>query len=211
LEIVLYKKGVDRTLSDIGVTRFSARGVILAALFSLLLLAFFPLFSLFTGIPLTLRGQWTWLMILTIFNILSLEVMMRGFVFRHLRENWSFWRAAALPPLFYAVATAIAIVTAAQGLSLGSLLLSSLIPVPIGLLSAYLYERGSNTLWGSVLLQFVVNALLSTVITPASPIGFHQLFFYPMIGITSAIVVVWIYLRGFGRETAPLPMEVINP
>ena len=65
------------------------------------MLAFFPVFAWATGLPLGLRPGWL-LLVPGLFAQAGIaeEVLFRGFLFGHLRETRSFWRAAllSLPP-----------------------------------------------------------------------------------------------------------------
>jgi membrane protease YdiL (CAAX protease family) len=103
LEMVLRKTGVSKALSDIGVTRFNWAGIRVAVIYLLPLIAFYPVFSLLTNTPLALQPGWQWRVLSAlVVNGLVEETMMRGFVFRHLRDGRPFWRAAVLSTVYFA-------------------------------------------------------------------------------------------------------------
>ena len=64
--------------------------------------------------------------------------MMRGFVFRHLREGRPFWHAAALSTVYFAAYHIVLIFTAGPLIGI----IAVIIAIPAGLLTAYIYERG---------------------------------------------------------------------
>jgi membrane protease YdiL (CAAX protease family) len=205
LEVLLYRKGLARALSDIGVTRFSWTGIRLALAYLLPLVCYFPLFSLVSNVPLALKPTWPWHVCQAVLtNGLAEETMMRGFVFRHLREGRAFWLAAALSTVYFAGYHLPLIVT--EGVLVG--VIGVLVAVPTGLLTAYIYERGANTIWGSALLHAGNNALIFVVAFPpeVQPIATSL---YLVLGIVVATaLLVWAYRGRYGRpaiEAVPQP------
>lgn len=198
LEILLYHKSAKSALSDIGLTRFRWAGIRLAAIYLLPLLVFFPLLSAVTGAPLALRANWTWFVLSALLNNgLVEETMMRGYVFRHLRKGRTFWRGAALSTAYFAGYHLPLILTA--GPLVGTI--SVIVSIPMGFLTAYVYERGGNTVWGPILLHVVYNALAFIVVFPddIQPIASSL---YLMLGIAvSTLMLVGIYRSGYGRSS----------
>ncbi len=196
LEIVLYKKGLLQALSDIGITRFNWTGIRIAAVFLLPLLVVFPLFSLLASTPLATRPNWQWLVLSALLtNGLAEETMMRGFVFRHLRDGRPFWRAAALSTIYFAAYHSVLIFTA--GVLFG--VIGVMIAIPTGFLTAYIYERGNNTIWASALLHAVNNTLVYIFVLPTN-IQPGATVLYLVIGLVLSIVIVlWAYRGGYGH------------
>lgn len=199
LEMVLYQKGLSKALSDIGLTRFSWGGIRIAAIYLLPLLVFFPLFALLTNTPLATQPNWQWLILnVLLVNGLAEEIMMRGFVFRHLREGRPFWRAAALSTVYFAAYHVVLIFTAGPLIGI----IAVVIAIPAGLLTAYIYERGSNTIWGSALFHALYNgpAFVFAFSTEVQPIASSL---YLVVGIlVSTLLLVRAYRAGYGRMGA---------
>ena len=195
-EMVLFKKGFAQALSDIGLTRFNPTALPIALLYLLPLIAFYPLFSLSTGNQLVLQPHWEWRLLGAVLNNgLSEETMMRGFVFRHVHEGRTFWRAAVLSTVYFA-GYHLALI-----FILGPLigLVSTLAAIPTGLFTAYLYERGEQTLWGPYLMHIGTNGLVF-IFAFAPEIQPIAASLYLLIGIISSLsIVVWAYRSGFGR------------
>jgi membrane protease YdiL (CAAX protease family) len=199
LEMYLYKKDMSQALSDIGLTRFSWTGIGISAISLLPLLLFFPLFALLTSTPLTLQPSWQWLILnVLLVNGLAEEIMMRGFVFRHLREGRPFWRAATLSTVYFAAYHLVLIFTA--GPLIGTIAVVTAIPA--GFLTAYVYERGNNTIWGPAVLHTLYNgpAFVFALPTDVQPISGSL---YLLVGIAvSTLVLLFAYQTGFNRGHA---------
>lgn len=199
LEMTLYHKHLRLALSDIGLTRFSGTGIRLALIYLLPLLIFFPLFAVLTNMPLALRPNWIWFVFSAVLtNGLVEETMMRGYVFRHLREGRGFWCSAALSTIYFAGYHLPLILSA--GVLIG--VIGVIVAIPIGLLTAYIYERGGNTIWGSGLLHAIYNMLAFIFVFPAvtQPIA-NSL--YLMLGIAvSTLMLAHAYRAGYGRFEA---------
>ena len=74
--------------------------------------------------------------------------------------------------------------------------------IPTGFLTAYIYERANNTIWGPALLHAVYNSIAYIVVFPtdAQPIASSL---YLVLGIVvSTLMLVWAYRGGYGRTTA---------
>jgi membrane protease YdiL (CAAX protease family) len=124
--------------------------------------------------------------------------MMRGYVFQHLRQGRGFWRAATLSTVYFAGYHLPLILTAGPMIGIVGVVFA----VPMGFLTAYIYERGENTIWGPALLHAVTNGLAYIfVYTPETQAIASSL--YLGVGIlTSIIMMVWAYRANYGREAA---------
>lgn len=201
LEVVLFRKSLGRALSDLGLTRLNPRGLGVAALILVPLCSVFPVFSAATGAPLSLRPGWP-LMVLGVMlnNGLAEETMMRGFVFRHLRRGRTFWRAAGLSTAFFAAYHLPILVVAGPAIGLGAVLLA----VPTGYVTAWLYERGENTVWGPVLMHVVHNALVMVLMVGPERQQTATLV-YLGVSISTGLVLVVALLRSEAKRGVTRP------
>jgi len=90
--------------------------------------------------------------------VLYEEVIFRGFFFRNLRARYPFWRACiitALAGVLFHVPGAVR--TVLHGAPPGSELLWLIQIMAYGISQSYLYERGSYSLWGCILLHFAAD------------------------------------------------------
>ncbi len=127
-----------------------------------LLLCFFPLFSLVTGAPLSLRSDAGWLAIgMFAQGGVAEEVIFRGFLFRRFREGRTFWRAATLSAVPFTIVHLALFLTLDFPLALVSLLLAVSLSFPL----AWLFEASGCTIWPSAVLHSVVQASIKLVET----------------------------------------------
>jgi membrane protease YdiL (CAAX protease family) len=197
LEMLLCKKNLSRALSDIGLTRFRWTGIRITVIYLLPLLFFHPMFALLTNSPLTTQPNWQWrLLNVLLINGLAEEIMMRGFVFRHLREGRLFWRAAAGSTLYFAAYHLPLILIAGPLVGI----IAVVIAIPAGFFMAYIYERGNNTIWGPALAHAVYNGLAFVFVFPAD-IQPMATSLYLVVGIIiSTLILVFAYRAGYGRR-----------
>jgi membrane protease YdiL (CAAX protease family) len=76
------------------------------------------------------------------------------------------------------------------------------IAIPAGFLTAYIYERGNNTIWGSALFHSLYNApaFVFAFLPEVQPIASSL---YLVVGIlVSTLVLVRAYRAGYGRTEA---------
>jgi len=188
LEVLVYGHSWSGALRAIGVTRWHRGGFAVALLYLVPLFAFFPVFAAITGQALAIQPNWFGLTAGAVLNNgINEEIMMRGFVFRRLRQDRTLWRAAALSTVYFAAYHIPLIATA--GPLIGAI--GVVIAVPTGLLTAYLYERGDRTIWANALVHTGTNApaFVFTVGGALQPIA-TTLYLVTSIALSSAIVVV---------------------
>jgi membrane protease YdiL (CAAX protease family) len=207
LEMVIYKKNLRQSLNDIGVTRFRWTGIRLATIAVLPLIVFNPLYAWATNTPLQIKPSWVWFILSAVLvNGLAEETMMRGYVFRHLREGRGFWRAATLSTIYFALYHFPLILTAGPVIGIAGVIMS----IPIGFLTAYVYERGENTIWGPVLLHAVTNGLAySFVFAPETQAIASSLYLVTGM-VTSTIMLVWAYRASYGREATRILQPAVS-
>jgi membrane protease YdiL (CAAX protease family) len=123
---------------------------------SLLMLAFYPLFSFVIGVPVSLRSDWPWL-ILGLFaqHGIAEEMLFRGFTFGHLREGRTFWRAAFLSLVPFVAIHLLLLASLDLPLALASIILAVASSLPL----AYLFDRGYRTIWAPALLHFITHTI----------------------------------------------------
>jgi membrane protease YdiL (CAAX protease family) len=179
-----------QALADLGVTRLHWPAVGLAALTVLPLLAFYPLYSLITTTPLALAPGWPWLLLgALLYNGVNEETMFRGLVFRRLRQDRTFWRAATLSVVIFAGAHIPSIFTFNPVVGIVSIILA----IPTGYLLAYLYERGRGTIWGCVLFHAANNGI-PFIIALAPDAQLVAASLYMLVGmVVSGGLMLWVF------------------
>lgn len=143
----------------------AGRALRAGVLLSLLLLAFYPALVLLADAPLSLRPGWPWLTLgLFAQGGVAEELLFRGYLFRHLREGRSFWRAAWLAMLPFVAVHLPLFVTLGAPLAIASIALAMVISFPL----SHLFEQGGKTIWAPALLHFVIQGSIKLVILPES-------------------------------------------
>ncbi|TIP88196.1 MAG: CPBP family intramembrane metalloprotease [Mesorhizobium sp.] len=130
---------------------------------SVVLIALIPIYCAIAGLPLSLRDGWWWLA----FGIfaqggIAEETVFRGFLFRHLREGRTFWRAAAIaavPFVFVHLAMFWTMEPILAAVSLG-VALSLTFPL------AAIFERAGNSIWPGAFLHAVIQGTIKLVVVP---------------------------------------------
>lgn len=197
LEMLFYHKGLTQALSDIGITRISWNGIRIALLYLLPLILFYPTFGLLSNTELTLRPSASWMLLnIVLVNGLAEEIMMRGYVFRHLREGRSFWRAATLATAYFAAYHLPLMIS--EGFILGFIAVISAIPT--GYLTAYAYERGNNTTWGPGLLHLGTNALAILIMLPEDVQAIASGLYLLMSIVSAGLITLHAYRAGYDRN-----------
>lgn len=199
LEVGRHRQSLGQALSNLGLTRWGWAGIRLALVYVLPLLAFYPVVAWITGTRPTLQPNWEWWALSAlIVNGPVEEAMMRGYVFRRLRIGRGFWRSAALSTVFFAGYHLPIILTAGPLIGMIGVLLA----IPMGFLTAYVFERGDNTIAGPALLHAVNNGLIFVVVFPADVQPLASAF-YMLTGLaTATVMLVWAYRSGYGRSMA---------
>jgi membrane protease YdiL (CAAX protease family) len=144
-----FKHSAAEGLRVIGFGRPNPRAVLVAAIIGLVMLAFFPIFSLITGAHITLKPNWLWILVGAIaLNGIGEETLFRGYVFGGLRREagMSFRQAAFISMIIFAAVHLFLFV--GNPFFVG--FLGTLIAVSAAFPMAYLFERGNNTMWAPV-------------------------------------------------------------
>jgi membrane protease YdiL (CAAX protease family) len=138
-----------------------ARSALLASSgISVLLVLTVPLYVLATGARWTMATDWWWrLPGLAAQAGIAEEVLFRGYLFGHLRNGRSFWRAAAISMLPFVAVHLSMFFTMPWPVAVASLFLAVVISFPM----AHLYDVGHATVWAPALLHFVVQGTVKSI------------------------------------------------
>ncbi|MFN8445006.1 MAG: CPBP family intramembrane glutamic endopeptidase [Caldilineaceae bacterium] len=157
VEMGLFTRDWQAALRRLGLgwSGWPALGV--ALLIALLQLAVYPLITWLTGYRWTLPPNWLWTMV-GIFALhgVAEEVLYRAFLFGHLRQGRSFWRAAWLAVLLFTLSHLPILAT--QGLLVGGA--AVMLSIASSFAFARLYEQGRNTIWAPALVHGAVDTVI---------------------------------------------------
>ena len=158
LERLFFKRDTVQALYALGFGRPNGRALLAAGIIALLMLAFFPIFSLATGAQVSLKPDWLWILLAIVtFNGIGEETLFRGYVFGGLRREagLSFRRAGFISMVIFAAVHLLLFI--GNPFFVG--FLGTLIAIASAFPMAYLFERGNNTIWAPVILHMGTHAI----------------------------------------------------
>jgi len=153
-----FKKDAAQGLRAVGYGRPNLRAIWVAAIIGLIMLAFFPIFSMITGAQITLKADWFWILVgIIVLNGIGEETLFRGYVFGGLRREagLSFRQAGLISMGIFAAVHLLLFI--GNPFFVG--FLGMLIAVAAAFPMAYLFERGNNTIWGPVVLHVATHTI----------------------------------------------------
>lgn len=150
-------------LRDLGFRWPHWRATLLTLALSLALLAFFPLYGLATGVPITLQPNAAWLALgMLAQGGIAEETVFRGFLFRHLREGRTFWQAAWISAIPFVAVHLTLFLTLDPAVAAASVAVALALSFPF----AWLFERGGNSVLLPAMLHFAVQGLVKLIAVP---------------------------------------------
>lgn len=155
-EMLFFGSSLLGAIRNVGIGRPRWSVILVALLIALPLLAYFPLFSLVTRLPLVPYEDWPYkLLTVVLMQGITEEIMFRGYIFGHLRAGRSFRRAAAISALFFGFAHLHLFMILDPVVAAIATLLAVVSHFPV----AYLYERGRNTIWAGSIVHIAATGL----------------------------------------------------
>jgi membrane protease YdiL (CAAX protease family) len=157
-EKLFFKYSISRGLLALGFGRPNLRAILAASMIAVIMLAFFPVFSLSTGAQVSLKSDWLWILLAIVtLNGIGEETLFRGYVFGGLRKEagLSFRRAGFISMIIFAAVHLLLFI--GNPFFVG--FLGTLIAISAAFPMAYLFERGNNTIWAPVVLHAATHAI----------------------------------------------------
>lgn len=184
VEILFFGAKPAEALRALGLRAAPRRSVIATLALSAMLLSFFPLYAGIAGVPLHIRDDWYWLLPGLFAQAgIAEETLFRGYLFRHMREGRSFWRAGVLAAIPFVAVHLLLFATLDPAVAAASLALSVSMSFPL----AWLFERAGNSVWPPAILHFVVQGAIKLVEVPDSAMSGMA-----MVWIALAAVAPWL-------------------
>ncbi len=132
------------------------------------LLACLPFLARMTGVELALRPNSAWLALgMLAQGGVAEEVLFRGFMYRHLRRERTFWRAATLSALPFAAAHLPLFWSLEGSVALLALAMSILWSFPL----AWLFDRARGSIWPGALLHAVMQGGIKLLVDDQAAFG----------------------------------------
>lgn len=139
----------------VGLGRPVARGILAAVGISAVLLASVLLFAVVTGTSFTFYPGTMWLLPGLFFQAgIAEETLFRGYLFGHLEQRHTFWKATGWAAIPFVLVHLILFYSLPWSIGIASILLSVAMSFPF----SSLYELGGRTIWAPAILHFVTQA-----------------------------------------------------
>jgi membrane protease YdiL (CAAX protease family) len=182
IEMVLWRRRSVGALLALGFGRPRPDALVSAAALGAMMIAVVPIYAFIRNADLVLQPGWLFLLPgLFAQGGVAEEALFRGYLFGHLREGRSFWRAAFLSTVPFVAVHLFMFATFPWPVALASLLLAVAISFPL----AHLFELGGRTIWAPAILHFVIQGTVKVVSFPTEGA-------FPIVWIAAALVVPWI-------------------
>lgn len=160
-KIFLLKRSFKESVKDVGLTRPSAFGILTAVVICVLLLLIIFVFAFVSDISLGFYPDWYLLVPGLFFQAgIAEETLFRGYLFGHIRKNYSFWKAAVISAIPFILVHLIMFYSMPFAIAFASILLSVVTSFPF----ARLFELGGNTIWAPAILHFVVQGTAKVLV-----------------------------------------------
>ena len=163
VEAVLFGERVRRSALALGFGRPRPASIVVAAAISLLLLSVVFFYGRLTDAAVRLSPSWLAL-VPGLFAQAGIaeEALFRGYLFRHVREGRSFWRAAVISTIPFVAVHLLLFFSMPWPVAAAAVGLSAALTVPL----AHLFELGGGTIWAPALLHFVIQGAIKVAIVP---------------------------------------------
>jgi membrane protease YdiL (CAAX protease family) len=183
VEWALFGQTPAAALRSLGFGRSRTDAMLAALSVCLLLLVVIPIYAAaLRGGRLAVHPGWLWLLPgLFAQSGIAEEALFRGYLFGRLRRGRSFWRAAMLATVPFALVHLILFATMPWPVALAAVLLSIVMSFPL----ARLYELGGNTIWAPALLHFTVQGAIKVLEVPGDAT-------LPLVWMTAAAVIPFL-------------------
>jgi membrane protease YdiL (CAAX protease family) len=163
VERILFGAGPSVSLRSLGFRWPGRQAIIATLILGAALLAFYPIFSLTMSAPPGLIHGWPLLAVgLFAQGGIAEETLFRGYLFRHIRQGRSFWRAAVIASLPFVAVHLLLFASLDVPLALAALLLSVSLSFPL----AWLFDLSGGSVWPPAILHFLVQGSIKLVVVP---------------------------------------------
>ena len=160
-EKILFGKSFKESVKFIGLTRPNKIGLLTVLVICLLMLLAVFIFALATNSTFSFYPDWYWLVPGLFFQAgIAEETLFRGYLFGHIRQKYTFWKAATLAAFPFIFVHLILFYTMPFPIAAASIILSIITSFPF----AYLFELDGKTIWSPAILHFVVQGTLKVLV-----------------------------------------------
>jgi membrane protease YdiL (CAAX protease family) len=191
-ERLIGQQSVGKALGLLGLGKPTANALLWAGAISAALVCFFPVYALVFATPIDVREDWPWLLPGLFAQAgLAEETIFRGYLFRHLRENRTFWSAATLSAVPFTVIHLVLLSYLDAKIALASLVVALSLSFPL----AWLFEQSKNSVWPAAVVHFVIQGAIKIVELPQG-----QLFGLATSWMATCSLAPWLFFLVLGQK-----------
>jgi membrane protease YdiL (CAAX protease family) len=160
VQVLLFRQRPLMAAAWVGLGRPHARGIVVATLIGLALIAVLPIYAVTAGFTFESYPGWLWLAPGLFAQAgVAEETLFRGYLFHHVREGRSFWRAVLASAGPFVAVHLVLFALMPWPIALAAVALSVASTPPL----AYLFELGGRTIWAPAILHFVIQGAIKVV------------------------------------------------
>lgn len=160
-EKYLFRKSFKEAAKAIGLGRPKRFGMLAGVAVGAMLLLMVPLFLLQSGSRVSLYPGWLSLLPGLFFQAgIAEETLFRGYLFGHLRQRHTFWKAASFAAIPFVLVHLILFYSLPWSLAGASILLAIAMSFPL----SKLFEIGGDTMWAPAIVHFVAQGAVKVIV-----------------------------------------------
>jgi membrane protease YdiL (CAAX protease family) len=153
---LVYRKSILIIISDIGLRKTNLSGLAPGIFVSVALLCTYPMLGYLLNASITSSESWQWNIIGLIFTGgVAEEMLFRGYLFGGLRKEMSFRKAALISAICFTLIHLFMFSYMDWPVALLSTLLALATSIPL----AFLFEKGSNTIWSPAIVHTAIRTI----------------------------------------------------
>jgi membrane protease YdiL (CAAX protease family) len=197
----LYRLPLREAVSALGLGRPARRSLAVSGAVSALVLLVWPVTGALSGTSITLRPDWPVVLVgvLTLHGLAE-EMVWRGYVFRLLAQDRSFWRAVCASMPLIACTHIPILLTSGPAVGVGAMCVAAVTSIAF----SRLYVMGGNTLWAPGLLHAAIDSFKVVALPTAA------LAVYPFLIIGFSLVVPLLVLVVPARPVSTPPTQLLR-
>lgn len=194
VERLLFTEPVSQAALAVGLGRPTAKGLAVGVVIAASMLGSAVAFAVATGSSLELYPNWPWLAVGIFCQAgIAEETLFRGYLFGHVSQRYSYWKAAALASIPFLLVHMILFYQFPWPIAAASILLSIAISFPL----SRLYELNGRTVWAPAIVHFATQAIVKLIV----PIGDNAWIYPFFVMAASAVIPLGVYIVRFVRPS----------
>ena len=185
-ERFLFRKSFKEAAKAIGLGRPKRFGLLAAVAVSAILLLMVPLFLFNTGSSVSFYPGWLSLLPGLFFQAgIAEETLFRGYLFGHIRQRHTFWKAATFAAVPFVLVHLILFYSLPWSLAGASILLAIAMSFPL----SKLFEMCGDTIWAPAIVHFVAQGAVKVIVVSG-----ERAWLFPFFWIAaSALIPLMVY------------------